>query len=95
LSQTTFTGDSIPIEKETDDTPKPMTEYETVIYNYVIQRFHNPPTTIEIEDALRHRKPRIEEIGNKLRSLRQKNRLHSYKDRRKNRLVWAKKEAGG
>jgi len=91
LSQTTFTGEQIPINKE-DDTPKEMTEYETIIYNYVIQRFKSPPTTIEIEDALRYRKPRIEEIGNKLRSLRQKNRLRSYKDRSKDRLVWIKKE---
>jgi len=90
--QRTWKGPDIKIKRESeeDDTPGPMTESLEVIYLCVIQRAHRPPTTIEIEDALRFRKPRIERIDNKLRELRKIHRLDSYKDRRKNRLVWVK-----
>ena len=85
--QRTLTGAEIRLDKR-DERQQPMTPAEEVIYKVVQQRGYNPPSMREVETALFYRRPPIEEIGNKLRSLYKKRWVEKRRDRRKGRLVW-------
>lgn len=80
-------GEPIKLDKR-NDKQSPMTLSEKVVYGVVAHRGYNPPTMREIEEVLFYRKPPIEEIGNKLRSLYKKRWLEKKYNRKKKRLVW-------
>ena len=85
--QRTLTGAEIRLDKR-EERQQPMTPAEKVIYKVVQQRGYNPPSMREVETALFYRRPPIEEIGNKLRSLYKKRWVEKRYDRKKKRKVW-------